>query len=131
MADIEKNMALCALYDKYAPLLSEKKRRAFELYFWDDYSLSEVAYHTKTSRQAVRDLINRATEELEHLESELGLASSAEKTLRILDECTSQLEMIRASLKEDNEDNSHTLTAIDSISEKLAALRSLSEVTSR
>ncbi|MGN1132649.1 MAG: DNA-binding protein, partial [Ruminococcus sp.] len=40
---MEKNMELSLLLDFYGELLSEKVRRATELYYNDDLSLSEVA----------------------------------------------------------------------------------------
>ena len=69
----EKDLSLSLLYDVYAPLLSEKKREAFEGYYLSDLSLSEIAEETGTSRQAVRDLIARTCAELREYEEKLGL----------------------------------------------------------
>jgi predicted DNA-binding protein YlxM (UPF0122 family) len=69
----EKDLSLSLLYDVYSPLLSEKKREAFEGYYLSDLSLSEIAQDTGTSRQAVRDLISRTCSELREYEVKLGL----------------------------------------------------------
>ena len=69
----EKDLSLSLLYDIYSPLLSEKKRDAFEGYYLSDLSLSEIAQDTGTSRQAVRDLISRTCTELREYEEKLGL----------------------------------------------------------
>ncbi len=69
----EKNFSICLLYDIYAPLLTEKKRMAFELSYWQDLSLSEIAEHTGTTRQGVSELIKRTCEELESYESAMGI----------------------------------------------------------
>ena len=69
----QKDLSLSLLFDLYSPLLSEKKREIFDLYYNDDLSLSEVAEHTGTSRQAVRDLIARTGDELKGYEDALGL----------------------------------------------------------
>ena len=69
----EKDLSLSLLYDIYAPLLSEKKKEAFEGYYLSDLSLSEIAQDTGTSRQAVRDLISRTCVELREYEEKLGL----------------------------------------------------------
>ena len=61
------------MYDIYSPLLSEKKREAFEGYYLSDLSLSEIAQDTGTSRQAVRDLVSRTCTELREYEEKLGL----------------------------------------------------------
>ncbi len=69
----EKDLSLSLLYDIYSPLLSEKKREAFEGYYLSDLSLSEIAQDTGTTRQAVRDLISRTCGELREYEEKLGL----------------------------------------------------------
>ena len=69
----EKDLKGLVLYDLYAPLLSEKKREVFEMYYWDDLSLAEISEHTGTSRQGVRELIVRTVAELSEYEAALGL----------------------------------------------------------
>ncbi len=80
----EKDLSLSLLYDLYAPLLSDKKREAFEAYFLSDLSLAEISEETGTSRQAVRDLISRCRSELLSYEEKLGLN---EKRKRLLSLC--------------------------------------------
>lgn len=75
----EKDLSLSLLYDLYSPLLSEKKREAFEGYFLSDLSLSEIAAETGTSRQAVRDLIARTSSELLSFEEGLGLLAKRKR----------------------------------------------------
>ncbi len=75
----EKDLSLSLLYDLYAPLLSEKKREAFEGYYLSDLSLSEIAQDTGTSRQAVRDLVTRTCAELREYEEKLGLLAKRKK----------------------------------------------------
>lgn len=70
---MEKNMELSLLLDFYGELLSEKVRRATELYYNDDLSLSEVAEDMGITRQGVRDLIKRAEGNLYGYEQKLGL----------------------------------------------------------
>ncbi len=80
----EKDLSLSLLYDLYSPLLSEKKREAFEGYYLSDLSLAEIAVDTGTSRQAVRDLIARTSSELSAFEEKLGLL---EKRRRLASLC--------------------------------------------
>ena len=70
---MEKNMELSLLLDFYGELLSEKVRRATELYYNDDLFLSEVAEDMGITRQGVRDLIKRAEGNLYGYEEKLGL----------------------------------------------------------
>lgn len=68
-----KDLAITELYDCYWALLSDKQRTVFEYYYDDDLSLSEIAEHTRTTRQGVRDLIKRSEEQLKAFEQALGL----------------------------------------------------------
>ena len=82
----EKDFSLCLLYDIYSPLLNEKKRTVFELSFWEDMSLSEIAEHTGTTRQGVRELIKRTCDELYEYEKMLRLQEKREKILALTEE---------------------------------------------
>ena len=82
----EKDFSLCLLYDIYSPLINEKKRRVFELSFWEDMSLSEIAEHTGTTRQGVRELIKRTCDELYEYEKMLRLKEKREKLLALVEE---------------------------------------------
>jgi predicted DNA-binding protein YlxM (UPF0122 family) len=61
------------LFDFYGGLLTEKQRKAMELYFLEDWSLAEIAAETDVSRQAVHDLLHRSERLLEEYEVKLGL----------------------------------------------------------
>lgn len=74
----EKDLKLALLYDRYAPLLSEKKRNIFEAYFSEDLSLAEIAQETGTSRQAVQEMIRRISGELRRMEEALGMVARKE-----------------------------------------------------
>ncbi|MBQ9940430.1 MAG: DNA-binding protein [Clostridia bacterium] len=68
-----KDLSITILYDCYSGLLSEKQRTVFELYYDEDLSLSEIAEHTGTTRQGVRDLLKRSEEQLKFFEDTLSL----------------------------------------------------------
>ena len=69
----EKDLKVTLLYDLYAPLFSEKKREAFEMYYFEDLSLAEISEHTGKTRQGARELIARTGDELHEYEKALGL----------------------------------------------------------
>jgi len=69
----EKNLEINYLLDFYGEVLSERKRAVLEMYYNDDYSLSEIADEIGISRQGVRDIIKKSEEELIYLEDKLGL----------------------------------------------------------
>lgn len=89
----EKNLNIGYLLDFYGVLLSERKRSVMEMYYNEDFSLSEVAEEIGISRQGVRDIIKKSEEELFFYEERLGLAKklqSAEKEVSELCKLTEE-----------------------------------------
>jgi len=83
---IEKKIRYHHLYDIYGVLLTEKQKTAFEYYYMDDYSLSEIASLLDVSRNAVYEQITIATNYLEEYESKLGLLKKSQKTKILLEQ---------------------------------------------
>ncbi|QQE80767.1 YlxM family DNA-binding protein [Alicyclobacillus sp. SO9] len=77
---IDKVTRVGLLYDFYGELLTAHQRQVLEMYYFDDWSLSEVAEAVGVSRQAVHDNVKRSEEQLEHYESILHLYDSNEGT---------------------------------------------------
>ncbi len=69
----EKNMRYCLLLDFYGEVLSENQREMMDLYYNEDFSLSEIADEIGITRQGVRDAVRRAEESLDSLEEKLGM----------------------------------------------------------
>jgi len=72
------------LYDLYGCLLTDKQRSYYTYYYFDDYSLSEIAKIMDVSRNAVHEQIKNVTEILEYNENKLSLLAKKEKRLAIL-----------------------------------------------
>lgn len=70
----EKNLNVGYLLDFYGELLPERKRSVLDMYYNEDFSLSEIADEIKISRQGVRNIIKKAEAELFFYEEKLGLA---------------------------------------------------------
>ena len=90
----EKDLNIGYLLDFYGELLSERKRAVMDMYYNDDFSLSEIAEQISISRQGVRDIIKKSEEELAFYEEKLGLAKKlglaekeADELCRIADGC--------------------------------------------
>ena len=71
LMEIEKTNRMNALFEFYAPLLTDKQMNYIELYYADDYSLAEIAEEYGVSRQAVYDNIKRTEKILEDYERKL------------------------------------------------------------
>jgi len=61
------------LFDFYGTLLTKKQQNIIEMYYKENFSLSEVAEHLHVSRQAVHDALSRAVRTLEKWEGKLKL----------------------------------------------------------
>lgn len=61
------------LLDFYGDILSDKQREAMELFYNNDFSLSEISENTGITRQGIRDRIQKACHILIELEDKLHL----------------------------------------------------------
>ncbi|HCN61617.1 MULTISPECIES: putative DNA-binding protein [Mammaliicoccus] len=84
--DLVKTMRMNYLFDFYQGLLTEKQRNYLELYYLQDYALSEIAETFHVSRQAVYDNIKRTDELLEEYETKLQLFNKFKERQTIIDE---------------------------------------------
>ena len=61
------------LFDIYGSLLTENMQNCIDLYYNEDYSLSEIAENLKITRQGVRDTIQRGIKQLKRYDEVLNL----------------------------------------------------------
>lgn len=74
MMDISKKIEMCLLCDTYGNLLTEKQKQIFDMYYYEDLSLFEIAEAINISRQGVRDSLVKAEQLLKTTEEKCGLA---------------------------------------------------------
>lgn len=79
------------LLDSYGTQLTEKQRGACEMVLLRDLSLAEAAENLGVSRQGVHDLITRAREHMEELESSLRLVEKRREMEKALEDNKSRL----------------------------------------
>ncbi|MGN1050926.1 MAG: YlxM family DNA-binding protein [Acutalibacteraceae bacterium] len=82
---MEKDIKISFLLDFYGPLLNENNRKAVELYYNDDLSLSEISDYFGITRQGVRDIIKRSEKKLISFEEKLGLYKKFRENSAIVD----------------------------------------------
>lgn len=86
---------LVILYDYYGDFLTEKQREIFDLYYFNDLSLGEIAEITGITRQGVYDMVRRSSETLKAFENTLGMVEKQgklESKIRALIKELNQLE---------------------------------------
>ena len=70
---MEENEYLIILYDYYGELLNELQRKYFELYYFDNLSLSEIGENDDKSRNAIHKCIKSGCSRLYEFEDKLKL----------------------------------------------------------
>lgn len=70
---MNRDAKITLLLDIYGNLLSKSQFESMDLYYNQDFSLSEIASHMNKSRQGIRDSIKRGEQILENAESSLEL----------------------------------------------------------
>lgn len=70
---MEKLAEMALLADFYGPLLTERQRGIWDLYYQQDLSLAEIAELEQISRQGIHDLLKRTERNLAEYEKKLGL----------------------------------------------------------
>ncbi|MFO8456056.1 putative DNA-binding protein [Staphylococcus aureus] len=89
--DLVKTLRMNYLFDFYQSLLTNKQRNYLELFYLEDYSLSEIADTFNVSRQAVYDNIRRTGDLVEDYEQKLELYQKFEQRREIYDEMKQHL----------------------------------------
>lgn len=117
---IDKVTRVVNLYDLYGTLLTERQREMVEMYYFDDWSLAEVADHLGVSRQAVHDNIRRAEEQLEAYEKALSLLKRNHAVTAVVRELIQVWTHLQHQLPEDQQVK---------VQELLTALTSELEIT--
>lgn len=101
----EKDIHVAELIDVYGSLLSERRRRIIEDYYYDDLSLSEIADNTDISRQGVRDSIKKSEAELRTFEEKLRLCERMHVFAVETDRLAQQIEAVCDALPSSFEDS--------------------------
>ena len=73
------------LYDLYGKLLTDKQRKYFEDYYFNNLSLGEMAEEYNVSRNAIFKQIHNVVDKLKDYEEKLGLYSKKEELIHIID----------------------------------------------
>ena len=78
MSKINKLKELSLLFDAYKNVLTDIQRDVFKQYYLEDYSLSEIATNTKTSKTSVSLKLKSIENKLIKLEKKIGFVEKVE-----------------------------------------------------
>ena len=82
---MEENEYLIILYDYYGELLNDLQRKYFELYYFDNLSLSEIGENDSKSRNAIHKCIKSSSMKLYEYEEKLKLYENRCKIEEIIE----------------------------------------------
>ena len=98
-----KDLKYAMLLDFYGDLLTEKQQYIMQLYYYEDFSLAEIAENEKISRQGVHDAIKHAEQYLDQFEAKVGFVKKTMEYRGIVEamkQCTAEyIEKIQLSKK--------------------------------
>ena len=88
---MDTNEYLIILYDYYGELLSDLQRKYFELYYFDNLSLSEIGENDEKSRNAIHKCIKSSVSKLYEYEDKLKLYENRCKIENIISNIDSDI----------------------------------------
>lgn len=81
---LAKTNRINLLFDLYRELLTDKQQTFMQLYFYEDWSLGEIAEKYGVSRQAINEHIKRGEQALEDYERKLRLLQQDEQRRHVI-----------------------------------------------
>ena len=109
---MDKIYYITLLLDFYGELLTEKQRSVMSSYYFDDYSLNEIAEEHSITRQAVHDMIKRTEKLLKQYEEKLMLVDKYLKRKEKVENIVKELDKL---IDEGNGELLHVKSLVDRI----------------
>lgn len=81
---MENQVLLCILYDYYGELLTDKQKKYFIDYYFENLSLSEMSENYDISRNAIHKNLKETEEKLLYYEKVLKLYEKNKKIKKII-----------------------------------------------
>ena len=81
---MDKTIYYNNLYDYYGELLTDKQKEYYELYYFENLSLSEIADTMNVSRNAAHNQLKIVIEKLDYYEEKLKLFEKKKKITSLI-----------------------------------------------
>ena len=91
---MDKNLKLISLYEIYNSMLTKRMREIFELYYYSDLSLREIAENKNISYQAVNDCIKKVEKQLLEYEENIKAMEMKQDILTLLENNNKEIDKI-------------------------------------
>ncbi len=95
---MNRELYLSILFDYYHPMLTERQREIFDLYYNQNLSLGEIAEELEISRQGVRDSLMKSERAMKELEENLRISEKNNEISEVLEELAKDLSSIPMSM---------------------------------
>ena len=105
------------LFDFYGGMLTDKQRQVYEMYYEDDYSMTEIGEILGVSSQSVADMLKRTDTKMDKYEENIGLISKLREHRKIAANIEAELNKIYEA--EQGNDNRLSVTRIRIALDKL------------
>ncbi|MGL4589745.1 MAG: YlxM family DNA-binding protein [Mycoplasmatales bacterium] len=69
---VTEKIAITSLFECYSKLLSAKQIEIFEYYYFEDYSINEIADLNEITKNAVYNTLKRTEKQLHDFEEKIG-----------------------------------------------------------
>lgn len=103
MNKIEKNKTLSIYYQLYHKLLSGQQLEIYQMYYFEDYSINEIATLENVSKNAIYNTLNRIEDNFYLWEQKLHLVQGYKFLKNKLRENNMDLDVILMNLEDDYE----------------------------
>jgi predicted DNA-binding protein YlxM (UPF0122 family) len=100
---MKKNIALSLLLECYGGLLTDRQKKALDMYYNMDFSLSEIAENIGVTRQCARNFIKRGEAHLLEFEKKTGLYKRTRLILSETEKILSETENLSQKSKDELE----------------------------
>ena len=81
---MDKEIYLSSLYDYYNPLLTDKQKEYFEDYYFNNFSLQEIAENGNISRNAIHKQLKETENKLIDYEDKLKLYQKSQEIREVI-----------------------------------------------
>ena len=88
----EKDLGISEYLDLYGDILEERQRQIMDMYYNEDYSLSEISEITGITRQGVSESVRKSVKRLRDMEEKLHLKCRLENFERERDAIANKIQ---------------------------------------